>query len=181
MNQLEESILDLEQEKHAIEEKAARRLAEHKLEHDVDEEMLHAAQPKKNNKFLARKDHIVQQPIYQVNSSNQLPGLEDGATNDEVVQSAAGFVLFLLIGIVVFAILSWQKVLQSRDPSVVIPGLGKVNAVESERMMMSLMKGIAPNTGLSIYGEDVRSAAPLRARSAFSASTDNQGYGICTL
>jgi len=180
-NELQETILDLEQEKHDFEEKARLQRAKHKLENDVDQEVLHAMQPKTSSKFMARKDHIVQQPIYQVKPKSRLPGLEDGATNDDIVQSAAGFALFLLIGVVVFAILSWQKFLKSRDQSVVVPGLGKVNVVESERMMMSLMKGVTPNSGLAVYGDDARSSAPLRSKSAFSASQGTQGYGIFTL
>jgi len=179
-NELEESMLDLKAEEHEFEEKARLRRARHKLENQIDEELLHVMQPKKSNKFMAPKNHIVQAPVYDENSASRIPGLEDDTGNEEVVQTASGLALFLVISVIVFAFLSWQKFLQSKDQCVVIPGLGKVNVIESERMVKRLINGVAPNAGLSVYGDDARSAAPLK--SAFGASTSTpQGYGIFTL
>jgi len=171
--------MDLEVEKHDFEEKARLRRAQHKLENEVNLELVHAMQPKKNTGFLARNAPVV------VNPANQLPGLEDGVTNEDVVQTASGLAIFLLIGVFVFAILSWQKFLNSADHSVMVPGLGKVNMVESERAAMYILNRVAPNSGLAVYGDDGMVAAPLwRTRSAFStkkASKDSHGYGIFTL
>lgn len=179
-NELEESILDLQAKEHDFEEKARLRRARHKLENQIDEELLHVMQPKKSNKFMAPNNHIIQAPVYDVNSASRVPGLDDDTSNDEVVQSASGLVLFLVISVIVFAILSWQKFLSSKDQCVVIPGLGKVNVIESERMVHRLIQGVAPNAGLAVYGDDARSAAPLK--SAFGASKSTpEGYGIFTL
>jgi len=173
-NHLEESVMDLEAEKRDFESKARLRRAQHKLENEDNSELAHAMQPKKNTGFLARNAHVI------VNPADQLPGLQDGLTNDDVVQSASGLAIFLLVGVVVFAMISCQKSLNSSDHSV-LPGIGKMNMVESERRMMGLLHGIAPHSGLAIYGDDATVAAPLRARSAFSASKGREGYGIFTL
>jgi hypothetical protein len=127
-NQLEESMLDLEAEKHDMEEKARVREARHKLENEVNIELLHASQPhasqpisvaKRSHKFLAPKEHIVQQPMYAgAKPADQLPGLEDGYTNADVVQTGTGLVFFLIIAVVVFMGLSWQKFMNSKDQCV---------------------------------------------------------------
>jgi hypothetical protein len=173
-NQLEESVLDLEAEKQDFEQKARLRRAKHKLENEVNEGLLHAMQPisvaKRSQKFLARNDHIVQQPVYadeKQEQASQLPGLEDGYTNSDIVQTGAGLAFFLCISLVVFVGLSWQRVMNSYEPSYVVPGLGKVDIAQSERMMRGLLKGVVPNAGLAVYGDETRAAAPLK--SAFSS------------
>jgi len=178
-NQLEESMLDLEAEKHDFEEKARLRRAKHKLEAEVNEELLHATQPitvtKRSHKFLERSKHIVQQPVYaDENPANRLPGLEDGYTNAEIVQSGAGLAFFLFIAAVVFAGLSWQKFRNSNEHSVIVPGLGKVNMVQSERMVMGMFNRVLPDAGLSVYGDGNKAAMPLR--SAFGGPSGATPY-----
>merc|ERR1719387_2232428 len=173
-------MLDLEAEKRDFEEKARLRRARSKLENEVDEELLHVTQPitvsKRSHKFLARNDHIVQQPVsVEETPVNQLPGLEDGYTNADIVQSGAGLAFFLLIAVVVFLGLSWLKHLNSVEhSSVVVPGLGKVNMVQSERMVMNYLNGVVPKASIAVYGDDTTAAAPLK--SAFSGPKGATAY-----
>merc|ERR1719160_685352 len=152
--QLEESMLDLEAEKHDFEEKARLRRAEHKLENEVNKELLHASQPvshpitveQRVNKFLARNDHIVQAPVYaDQKPASELPGLEDGYSNADIVQTGAGLAFFLFIAAVVFIGLSWQKFYNSNEfleRAVIVPGLGKMSMMESERAVIDLFSGM---------------------------------------
>jgi len=164
-NQLEESVMDLEREKHGIEEKAKERRANHALENQVREEVLHAQQ---------------QQPWFgMARTPAKLPAKKpiDASSNVDIVQSSANFVVFLLFAAILGAVVLWKKFVNSGSHSVHVPGLGKVSMVQSERMVMGLFSQVALNAGLDVYREETRARAPLKP----SFVGPKQGYGVFTL
>jgi len=175
-NQLQESVMDLEQEKHTFEEKARERHTRHALENQVREEVLHAQQTGSN----AANAHVLRMGAIHVTTANQpvdKQQISDESADTDVVQSGARVGLFLAFALVLGVIIWWKKFVNSNAHSVHVPGIGKLNVVQSERMVMGFFNGVAPNSSLNVYGDYARASAPLK--SGFAGP--KAGYGAFTL
>lgn len=159
-NHLEESVVDLQQEKHEFEEKEKERRAKHALEAQVREELLHAEQPQKGN------DQLLPQFVGTTN---------DESSNADIVQSFQNVVLFFVFAAILGVLVWWKKFVNSASKFVHVPGIGKINMVRSERMVMGLFAGSTPNASLDVY--DTGASAPLKA----SFAGPKQGYGVFSL
>jgi len=242
-NELEESVMDLENEKHENAEKAQERRARHQHDHEVREELLHerlealagkdkasssneairivdetpsvvrnSADADVSNSFAskpedslthrnqekspleeketdARSSHAPEKQVREEVSHAHLlkplfgndaqPADKDQASDaSDAVQSSMNMVLFIVFAIVLGGLVWWRKFVNSNSHSVSVPGVGKLNMVQSERTLKGIIAAVAPNSSLGVYAaEDTRASAPLKA--AFTGREG--GYGVYTL
>jgi hypothetical protein len=161
-NQLEETVLDLEHKKDGFEDKAQERRAQHALESQVRKEIFNAQQP-----LYSHTHRLWQLPVEK----------QQDSSNADVVQSGANVLVFLLFAALLGSLVWWKKFVNSNSRSVHVPVVGKVNAVQTERMVMGLLARASPNASLYVYQDDARASAPLKNPFAGPQA----GYGVFTL
>lgn len=168
-NQLQETVLDLQEEKHRFEEKTMERRAQHALENQVRKEVLNSEQPAYGRTHLVQPliGHAFKQPVDK----------QDVSSNEDVVQSGLNVLLFLFFAVLLGTLVWWKKFINSNASSVHVPGMGKVNAVQSERMVMGFLARVSPSASLYVYEDDARASAPLKDPFAGAQA----GYGVFTL
>eukprot|EP00746_Dinoflagellata_sp_MGD_P160322 gnl/MRDRNA2_/MRDRNA2_87005_c0_seq1.p1 gnl/MRDRNA2_/MRDRNA2_87005_c0~~gnl/MRDRNA2_/MRDRNA2_87005_c0_seq1.p1 ORF type:complete len:381 (-),score=91.04 gnl/MRDRNA2_/MRDRNA2_87005_c0_seq1:72-1082(-) len=206
-NELEETVMDLEEMKHENEEKAKERHARHQHAHEVLEQQIHARQEafanahKKAATVVRQSQHEAnskerhaqhvleeqvrrevlnaQQPMYSHTHPYQPVPVDKQQTssNADIVQSGANAVLFMLFAGLFGMLVWWKKFVHSNSQSVHVPGVGKVDAVQTERLVMGLLARVSPNASLYVYQDDSRASAPLK--SPFTGP--KAGYGVFTL
>lgn len=214
-NELEETVMDLEEMKHENEEKAKERHARHQHDHEVLEQRIHArrealanehkkaatvvrqSQHEANSKE-SRAQHVLedqvrkqvlnaQQPMYshtnpvlQVQTTEKLTvpvDKQQTSSNADIVQSGANTLVFLLFAGLLGMLVWWKKFVNSNSHSVHVPGVGKFDAVQTERFAMSLLARVSPNASLYVYQDNAAASAPLK--SPFTGP--KAGYGVFTL
>merc|ERR1719160_841897 len=100
-------------------------------------------------------------------------GKQQSSSNADVVQSGANVLVFVVFAALLGTLVWWKKFVNSNSHSVHVPGVGKVDAVQTERMVMGLLARVSPDASLYVYQDDGQASAPLKT----SFAGPKSGYG----